>query len=94
MLFTTISGSRYEVDQNKKRIRRLLGSMSPTNRQGKDGEWKQFFSISPIVEGKSVVIIWVDETLLPETVQILKDTPSMVVPMTTTSSVSRRVTFQ
>lgn len=88
MLFQTVNGSSYEVDQENKKIRRLSGSSNPTNRQGKDGDWKTFFNISPIVEGKGVVIFWVDADPLAETLEQLEG-PSIIIPITYTSDVAK-----
>ena len=57
--FTTESGSQYELDEARLQIRRLSGSMSPTERQGSDGEWKSYALIyeSPEI-GKHVLIVW------------------------------------
>lgn len=42
MKFKTKSGSRYELDIDGKRIRRLGGVKEPTHRQGVDGEWRSY----------------------------------------------------
>ena len=34
--------STYEVDTEKKLVRRMEGVFSPTPRQGEDGEWKEY----------------------------------------------------
>lgn len=57
MIFATLN-STYEVDHYNSRIRRLDGFNSATSRQGKDGEWKTFLSIGPIIEGENVTIVW------------------------------------
>ncbi len=56
--FTTETGSVYEVAPDRKQIRRLEGTHDPTPRQGPDGEWKEFISISQISIGSSVLIGW------------------------------------
>jgi len=58
MLFRTESGSSYEVSLKEKKIRRLSGINDPTSRQGSDGEWKEYFSISNPVIGKGLWIAW------------------------------------
>jgi hypothetical protein len=58
MIFTTESGSNYELDLERQRIRRLSGSRPSTNRQGSDGEWKEFFSISVPTIGQELIIVW------------------------------------
>ena len=64
--FTTETGSQYEVDEERSRIRRTSGSNSPTVHMGKDGKWKKYQSISSIqtkksssiVKGHPVMILW------------------------------------
>lgn len=48
--------SIYEISEG--RIRRLIGAFDPKPRQGPDGEWKEFLTISKPVIGQSVTIIW------------------------------------
>jgi hypothetical protein len=43
--------STYEVDWTNKLIRRLQGVRAPTPRQGEDGQWKAFASITPVLDG-------------------------------------------
>lgn len=59
MYVKTISGSLYEVDEQQKRVRRLYGAKNPTPRQGKDGDWRTYVSLSHI--GESLFIMWNDE---------------------------------
>lgn len=91
MRFTTASGSVYEVDTAKKRIRRLNGVKDPTPRQGKDGEWRSYRQLhpDPIKVGSGVVILWGEETeLLAETKEMLQSIGGgFGAPMTTTSTV-------
>lgn len=56
MTFETVTGSKYEVAEGK--IRRLSGTKRPTPRQGEDGNWKVFMSMSGVVVGASVLIGW------------------------------------
>lgn len=67
MQFITASGSAYEVDEETRRVRRLSGSLAPTERQGPDGVWKEYASISEVVPGLPVMILWKteDETFIP-----------------------------
>lgn len=58
MIFKTISGSTYEYDESLKRIRRLYGNFAASTRQGNDGEWKQYKSITPVIVGSQVLIVW------------------------------------
>ncbi len=57
MIFKT-ENSTYEVDHELKKIRRLYGDGDPTNRQGKDAEWREFSKISPVTIGDPVLIVW------------------------------------
>jgi hypothetical protein len=56
MIFTTESGSVYEVVDNK--VRRLSGDKNPTPRIGTDGEWKKALSVSEPTVGLPVFITW------------------------------------
>lgn len=56
--FTTATGSRYELDEAGRRIRRLAGNAPPTVRQGQDGEWRQYKEINTPVPGAPVLIVW------------------------------------
>ncbi len=59
MKFETISGSLYEVDEENSRCRRLIGVADPQPRQGKDGEWKTFDTMSEEVKvGEPVLFVW------------------------------------
>lgn len=82
MIFRTASGSRYEVDYDKKMIRRLAGTADPTARQGKDGEWKEYADISDIEVGKGVAILWGND------VSLLPGSPEGAMKTTFTSNVS------
>ena len=57
MRFTTYN-SIYEIDQAGRRLRRLVGSNTPTPRQGDDGEWQSFHAISAVTVGDPVIIVW------------------------------------
>jgi hypothetical protein len=56
--FRTESGSIYETDPDRPRIRRLSGNAHPTPQQGPDGEWKDYAALSDITEGKPCIIGW------------------------------------
>jgi hypothetical protein len=56
--FRTESGSEYEVDEDRRRIRRLSGNHEPTFNQGADHEWQSYLKTSPIREGEPVLIVW------------------------------------
>jgi len=60
LIFKTISGSIYELNQEEKKIRRLYGLSTGSKRTGQDGEWKQYEDILPdnIIPGRQVIIIW------------------------------------
>ena len=61
MIFVTMSGSTYEVDEQNKQIRRLKGQSDPTPRQGEDGRWKPYQDLSEIKQGEPVFIVWTDD---------------------------------
>lgn len=58
MNFKTLSGSKYQVDLEKKQIRRLFGNAPPTDRQGADQEWKDYTDLSPLKIGEGALIVW------------------------------------
>ena len=58
MIFHTISGSSYEIDLIENKIRRLQGINNPSPRQGTDGEWKSFISISDLAIDSPLLIQW------------------------------------
>jgi len=66
MKFITRSGSVYEINLEKTKVRRLEGKENPTPRQGPDGEWKEAESISDPVIGKPVFIFWDPKTTPPK----------------------------
>lgn len=80
--FVTASGSVYEVDQEKKQVRRLNGVNDPTPRQGQDGEWRIYKSITPIAVGYVVIIVW-DRATTP----LLEGSPEDAIPTTMTSPI-------
>lgn len=82
MIFITESGSTYEVDEVLKKVRRLRGQADPTPRQGSDGNWREFDSISPVLVGQPVLIVWP----VPEVVEGVSEDISPV-PGTLTSRV-------
>lgn len=45
MIVRTRSGSAYELDEVRRRVRRLSGTHSPTPRQGPDGAWKPYHHV-------------------------------------------------
>lgn len=68
------------VDEDKKLICRLTGARAALPRQGVDGEWKPYESVS-IEPGKSAIITW------PASVPLLEGSPSGAIPATLTSFV-------
>lgn len=56
--FKTESGSIYEVDTESKRARRVSGEHEPTERQGRDGQWRRYLWVSPIKVGLPVFFTW------------------------------------
>lgn len=67
MIFRTETGSKYELDTKRHRIRRLHGTHPPTANQGPDGEWRDYVILAdpeggnpattPIA-GHRLLIIW------------------------------------
>jgi hypothetical protein len=82
MKFKTESGSEYEVNTDKKEIRRLSGNADPTLRQGRDGDWKSYEDISEIVVGRSVIVFHTKNTSL------FSGSPKYAIPGTITSRVT------
>lgn len=80
MIFYT-ENSVYEVDLQGKRVRRLRGIGDPMPRLGKDGEWRPYASISPILKGLPVLIVWTSDTPLHD------GSNPWLVPTTLTSDV-------
>jgi len=83
MKFKTLTGSTYEIDLTNKKIRRVSGLNDPTQRQGADGDWRNYDEVipSPIEIDKSVVIYWGKD------VPLLSGSPSNAIPVTMTSPV-------
>ena len=57
MIFKTMN-SMYEINTERKEIRRLFGSKEPTSRQGLDGEWKSYEEIADIKVGVGTMFVW------------------------------------
>lgn len=61
MKFVTETGSQYEVNTDKKELRRLTGVKDPTTRLGSDGVWKRYISLFPNegpTVGHQLMIVW------------------------------------
>jgi hypothetical protein len=65
MIFKTITGSVYEIDNENKQLRRVNGLEDPTPRVGLDGVWKPFVEVTTPVVGKPVTILWNSKTTKP-----------------------------
>jgi len=71
--FETASGSVYEVDRERRRVRRLRGEEPAAHRLGHDA-WKAYELMSPVIAGEPVVFAWSviwassEEALAPATV--------------------------
>lgn len=50
--------SKYEIDQAGKRVRRMVGVNAPTDRQGDDGQWRQYHHVEFLAGG--LLIHWDD----------------------------------
>lgn len=77
MIFKTISGSLYEIDQASKKIRRLSGFNQATARQGQDGDWKPYDRISQLEVGIPLFVVW--EVTNGQGEVVLKSTATSVV---------------
>lgn len=90
MKFITETGSQYEINTEAKQIRRLSGTANPTARQGKDGEWKTYDSLSPIQVGEQVVIFWGGNAEpMQETIDAMAETGGLILTTTQTSRVAQ-----
>ena len=79
-VITTQSGSMYQVDEDNKRVRRLVGNGSPTIRIGKDGDWRSYQEITNPKVGECLIIVWSSDVPL-----LIGNEPG--VPLTRTSVV-------
>lgn len=84
LVVKTLSGFTYEIDTGNKKIRCLLNAneREPTDRQGKDKEWKAFKDISRVVIGSGILISW-----HPMTTPLFHNSPPNFSPTTLTSPV-------
>lgn len=56
MRTVSTENSTYEIDESNKLIRRVHGVNDPTQRQGEDGEWKEYLGI--MFTGGGILIQW------------------------------------
>lgn len=61
MIFRT-ENSTYELELDEGKVRRIRGDLKPTTRQGEDGEWREYESITCPMVGATVLIVWYTET--------------------------------
>lgn len=54
----TESGSVYDVDHARKRIRRVHGRHGPADTQPQDGIWRAFDALEGPVTGELMVVYW------------------------------------
>jgi hypothetical protein len=78
--FRTKTGSCYEVDDENKRARRVIGGSNDTVRA--TPEWREFYERSPIEVGHTVIFCWTNET------EPLPGSPDDCIRMTVTSEVN------
>jgi hypothetical protein len=83
MIFYTETGSKYQVDFDLKKIRRVVNSNgnAATNRQG-NNSWNIYESITDIKVGHQVMICWNKETI-----PLFDHSPKNAIPTTITSNV-------
>ena len=55
--YRTASGSTYEVDEERRLIRRVSGTHPPTENQGEDGHW-QFYHAVTVTPTGCLLIAW------------------------------------
>jgi hypothetical protein len=55
---TTASGSIYELDTTRRRVRRVHGHHAPTDRQGHDGDWADYHAVNAPEVGRRLLIVW------------------------------------
>jgi len=79
--FTTESGSVYEVDGGRQRIRRVAGVEAPTVRQGDDGQWRPYAAISKVELGKPVIVGWATECAGDGDAVVMKVKATMTSPV-------------
>jgi hypothetical protein len=68
--YTTVSGSIYLVDEDKKMVTRVIGKENPTTRQGEDCVWKEYKKILHTAGG-SIFFDWTGQGNGTMTSQIL-----------------------
>jgi hypothetical protein len=58
--FWTETGSVYELDADRKRLRRVTGAHAPTGNQGADMQWQTYIRMTPPVPvvGRMLLIVW------------------------------------
>ena len=85
MFFRTRSGSMYQIDTIRRRVRRISGAKAPTDRQGRDGGWCVYERLEPELPtvGRVVYIFWPRETT-----PLLEGSPPDAQPATITSVVA------
>lgn len=78
--FLTETGSIYEIDEANKQVRRISGQHAPTHRQGEDGCWRTYYSITNLLAwvGGRVLIVW-DQVEEEDGQTILQSTLTSVV---------------
>jgi hypothetical protein len=84
MLFHTESGSIYEVNADKKSIRRLSNAAGNQATERQTNGWRTYEDISPIKIGNQVLIVWPKQTT-----PLFPGSPDSAVPSTLTSHITK-----
>lgn len=58
----TESGSVYQIDEARHRVRRVLGTTMPTPKFGVDGDWHEYASIEYERRDHRIFVTWHDHT--------------------------------
>jgi hypothetical protein len=56
MRTVTTVNSVYQINEADHLIRRVSGANDPTPRQGVDGEWREYTTLAPLLDG--LLIVW------------------------------------
>ncbi len=90
--FVTASGSMYQVDNIRKKIRRFrFGASGPAPSFRVEGEWKPFFNLTAVEVGKRVTVFWTEQEAPLASSLPLVQAGISVIPLTITNIVTEVV---